>query len=123
MRRYYAQEDTQKKALRYQQKRSEIESDPTKLEAFRAYNREVYRRTREKRLAYHARRPTEKIEARNITYAAILSGELVRPSTCSECSRPCKPDAHHDDYSKPLNVRWLCRACHGKAHRKHLVSP
>lgn len=36
-------------------------------------------------------------------------------------SRPCevcgeKAQAHHDDYSKPLNVRWLCPKHHGEHH-------
>lgn len=41
-----------------------------------------------------------------------------KPSNCTDCGRKNKLDAHHDDYSKPLEVRWLCRLCHKKAHKK-----
>ena len=26
--------------------------------------------------------------------------------------------AHHDDYLKPLEIRWLCRPCHADEHRQ-----
>lgn len=45
---------------------------------------------------------------------AIKSGKLVRQS-CESCGE-LKTEAHHDDYSKPLDVRWLCKKCHTKHH-------
>ena len=47
---------------------------------------------------------------------AIKAGELVRPAKCESCGEGCKPEAHHEDYSKPLDVIWLCKPCHGSAH-------
>lgn len=50
-------------------------------------------------------------------YGAVRSGKLIRPEHCSACNKKCKPEAHHDDYEKPLEVRWLCRACHIALHK------
>ena len=52
-----------------------------------------------------------------ITGNAIRDGKLVRPKNCSECDSTEKIEAHHDDYTKPLDVRWLCRQCHYKWHK------
>jgi len=49
---------------------------------------------------------------------AIKEGVLVRPKNCDRCKKKCKPEAHHDDYNKPLSVRWLCVPCHRFTHRK-----
>lgn len=35
---------------------------------------------------------------------------------CEVCGRTRNVDAHHDDYAKPLDVRWLCRSHHRKLH-------
>lgn len=56
----------------------------------------------------------EKFEARQITANAINSGRLVR-EPCEVCAAT-PADAHHDDYSKPLEVRWLCERCHHDHH-------
>ena len=50
--------------------------------------------------------------ARNRMAKAIASGRLVRPSTCSACGKTGMIEGHHRDYSKPLDVTWLCRRCH-----------
>lgn len=34
---------------------------------------------------------------------------------CEECG-VCEVHAHHTDYSKPLDVRWLCAPCHIRGH-------
>jgi hypothetical protein len=43
---------------------------------------------------------------------------LENPGVCSECPSTFHVEAHHDDYSKPLDVRWLCAACHKQHHAK-----
>lgn len=66
---------------------------------------------------HHKRNPF-KHAARVFVGAAIKEGILIRPLQCEKCMKICKPEGHHDDYTKPLNVRWLCRSCHGYEHRK-----
>lgn len=34
---------------------------------------------------------------------------------CADCGSN-DSQAHHEDYSKPLEVDWLCRDCHGRRH-------
>lgn len=54
-------------------------------------------------------------QAHSMVETAILNGVLVREE-CEICGDTKRIDAHHDDYSKPLKVRWLCKSCHGKLH-------
>lgn len=58
----------------------------------------------------------EKDLARVKVSHAIKSGKLKR-GFCEICD-DFVVEAHHDDYSKPLEVRWFCRL----HHRKHDVS-
>lgn len=54
----------------------------------------------------------------------IRSGDIKRPGKCSACGAECQPEAHHNDYSRPLDVEWLCRKCHQKRHpRKGMNKP
>jgi hypothetical protein len=60
---------------------------------------------------YRKRHP-EEVNARTKVAWALRTGRLVRPGACSACQTASKVEAHHDDYSKPLDIRWLCRSCH-----------
>lgn len=53
--------------------------------------------------------------AQAYTYRCIRDGLLVR-KPCEVCGN-IKVDAHHDDYTKPMDVRWLCRKHHLLHHR------
>ncbi len=60
----------------------------------------------------------EKCRAKESVKHALKSGRLVRPDVCSRCFTPCKPHAHHADYSKRFDVEWLCPLCHSKADKE-----
>lgn len=55
--------------------------------------------------------------AHNLVNNAIKRGELTRRS-CERCGSGLAVQAHHEDYSKPLEVNWLCAPCHGERHRE-----
>lgn len=46
---------------------------------------------------------------------ALSQGKLMK-QPCEVCGAEVV-DAHHDDYSKPLKVRWLCRTHHTRLHK------
>ena len=52
---------------------------------------------------------------RSAVYMAIKKGILMRPDECEWCGKSKKRiEAAHYDYSKPLDVKWLCSSCHKK---------
>jgi len=55
--------------------------------------------------------------ARSIAGVAKKRGHLV-PKSCEVCGKPGE-EMHHDDYNKPLQVRWFCREHHLLFHGKH----
>ena len=58
------------------------------------------------------------VKARYLANRAVDLGFLTRPDKCPVCGRnDLKIHAHHDDYSRPLDVKWRCSECHGKEHR------
>lgn len=60
----------------------------------------------------------EKCRARKSIYYRVTKGEIMRPHSCEICQKKCVPDGHHKDYSKPFEVTWVCKSCHGIIHRK-----
>lgn len=49
---------------------------------------------------------------------AAHSGKIPIKTACEHCGAKVKLHKHHPDYTKPLEVVFLCPSCHGKAHWK-----
>lgn len=79
-------------------------------QAHRSRSREVIQRARIKAVL------AGKEKARSVLRRAVDSGRLVR-LPCVVCGNP-RSHGHHEDYSKPLEVVWLCAKHHGELHRK-----
>jgi hypothetical protein len=76
-----------------------------------------YDKAKRKRL-----RGTLKEMARDKLRKAVKRGEIKKPARCQGCGKPKLPkrlQGHHPDYSKPLEVIWLCSGCHSARHRKY----
>jgi hypothetical protein len=54
--------------------------------------------------------------AHGILFRAISLGLLAR-GPCSVCGAT-EVEGHHNDYSHPLEVVWLCRIHHKEVHKK-----
>lgn len=75
---------------------------------------------------YRKRYP-EKAKAQNKVAHAVRTGQLVKPETCTQCGKEGRIHGHHANYNRPLDVIWLCPACHKYEHcgpcRKKLKTP
>ena len=82
-------------------------------------------RVREAQNRHRARHP-EKARARRALASAVRRGEIQKPTVCPRCGSAVQTQhmhGHHRDYSKPLDVEWLCRKCHLAEHGKQLHAP
>jgi len=102
-------------------------------EYYRAYDRKRYRENPERkeraraaasrfgpdyfkeRARANRKSEPEKFRARNAVNNAVRDGKIEK-SPCFFCGSRENLHAHHEDYSHPLDVVWLCASCHGKLH-------
>lgn len=60
------------------------------------------------------------LKAHALVEYAVRTGR-IKPQSCSVCGN-ARAEGHHRDYSKPLEVVWLCRKHHLAEHaRTHCV--
>lgn len=73
-----------------------------------------YQRTRRER-------HPEKYHARMAVDNAVRDGRLTR-KPCEVCGTTDRVQAHHDDYSKPFDVKWLCFKHHREVEHGQVVT-
>ena len=86
----------------------------------REYDRRRYHENKERREHTHgvAKRWAEKYPERRAAQVAVSNAVRdgrIKRQPCENCGEE-RVHGHHDDYAKPLDVRWLCARCH---HRHH----
>lgn len=91
-----------------------------KKKYYRRYDKERQKRPERKLqqtescLRIRAKYP-EKYKARTAVSNALRDGRL-RKGPCALCGSKKRVQGHHPDYSKPLEVTWLCEPCHKRHH-------
>ncbi len=78
---------------------------------------------KQKMLEYQRQRRLREPE-KNAARAKVgreLKAGRIQKLPCQTCGDP-KSQAHHEDYSKPLNVEWLCFKCHRELKHGQVVS-
>lgn len=80
---------------------------------------ENYKKCRQKtqlqrQRAYYAKYP-DKIQARILLGEELKKKKIIK-SSCEVCREVKHIQGHHEDYSKPLNVMWLCQWHHSQLH-------
>ena len=87
---------------------------PKKLASSRRWNQKNMSKIAAQSKIWAKNNP-EKRKAHWILWYAIKKGEITKGTICQKCSKSnTQINAHHYDYSKPLEVIWVCRQCHCK---------
>ena len=90
-------------------------SDPLRFkEGVRRYREENLENVFATRMEMCKRNPNHKNANMALNYAVKL-GYVERPDHCLGCGCPeseSRLSSHHNDYSKPLEVVWVCAKCH-----------
>lgn len=110
-------ENRRKRAEYYREYDRQRAMTPDRVAARKEYlnteeGRAAARRAKDK---YHENNPTKR-KAHHALNNAVRDGKVVKPDSCSECGAGGIIHGHHDDYAKPLEVRWLCTTCHKAWH-------
>ena len=73
----------------------------------------------DKRIKYDERyRKRNPLHTTRLRFRAALRNGDVIPEPCEICGTTEDIHGHHPDYSKPLEVIWLCRKHHAALHKE-----
>jgi hypothetical protein len=101
------------------------ENRAAKIDYYREYDIARSKTDKRKKLASDLNKRWKEINqikraAHILVGNAIRSGRLIKQNKCCECGKSEGViHGHHDDYTKPLDVRWLCVVCHSKWHKEN----
>lgn len=93
-------------------------NQPHRVKARKDYIKtEAGKKAKQRAMENYRKRFPLKYAAHVITHNHVRDGKLIPATSCSICGSTKKIEGHHDDYTKPLDVRWLCESCHKDWHK------
>lgn len=110
-------EENKEKYLIKQNEYKSKNKDKIKEMFKRYYSSEIGREQRLKHYKIYKKRNPEKTRARWLVRTYLKRGKIVKKPCCN-CGSESNIHAHHNDYSKPLDISWYCRSCHSELHRR-----
>ena len=88
----------------------------TRYDDYYAYRRsDAYKKSTQASVATYRKKHPLRSRAWSAVHKAVKNGTLEK-LPCEACGDP-NAHAHHDDYSKPLDVVWLCQPHHAARHQ------
>lgn len=103
--------------------KSDVRIHRKENDSVREYDRKRYKENPERRkkgsenaVRWNKANP-ERYKAHYLLSNAVRDGR-VKKGSCEECGTIENIHGHHDDYNKPLEVRWLCAKHHHRLHAK-----
>ena len=108
----------------HQRRKNEPKYRTARLESRRKYE-EVHREERRKQCRdYYKKNKHRWVERRQDPRQRSAHEKArwwveKRKKRCEKCGKTALTVKHHEDYSKPTDVVFLCRSCHGRLHSKH----
>lgn len=100
--------------------RSRRLTDPSVREYDRRRAKEPKRRAQATKVTREWRKRNPLAYQAHIAVGNALRDGRMEKQPCQLCATTEHVHAHHKDYSKPLEVTWLCARCH---HRMHALFP
>ena len=89
-----------------------------KIDYYREYDRKRGSRQSLEDLRLYRKNNPIKYKAHTIVNHAINAKFIIK-QPCEICGCTTRLHAHHDDYSKPLDIRWLCAEHHFQWHKEN----
>ena len=112
-------EDNIERIREYDRNRPNVKERGIKQRLNIKQNEVKYQKYKEQKNEW-AKRNKYKRNAQNRVEVALKNGTFKKSNKCEICGKTnCNIEGHHYDYSKPLDVIWLCTECHGKVHKKY----
>jgi len=88
-------------------------------------SRRRWQRSHARALARWAKRYPQAAQATRALQAALNAKRLKKSDICQAagCTSQRHIQAHHHDYSRPLEVLWCCAPCHKQGHSRGWIEP